>query len=127
MSENNTLWNNPMVEKALKSLSPEEIEKFKKIGESMYGNIDFKDSKILNNIAPPIAEAVAYVEEGLKAGLHPSDLDENEIHCMVNAYGDDWYKKYGYTREEVPEPGLSLQTKAKLNEIIEKKIKTMKR
>lgn len=116
------LFNNPMVNNALKSMTPEQVEDYKKIGEQLYGNINFEDSKILNNMPGPMAEAVAYVEEGLKAGLLPEDLDENEVALLCNAYGEDWYVKFGYVKEEVPEPGLSLQAKKSLEKAVQNKI-----
>lgn len=118
----NGLFDNPMVTNALKALSPEDVEKYKKIGEQMYGSVNFQDSKILNNVPAPVEEAVAYVEEGLKSGLHPKDLDNDELYCLIEAYGEEWYKKYGYTRAEVPEPGLNLDVKEKLDRLIDKKI-----
>ena len=103
------LFNNSMVNNALKALSPQQIEDYKKIGEQLYGNINFEDSKILNNIPPPMAESVAYIEEGIKSGLLPSDLTEDEIILLSQAYGDKWYEKYGFQENEVPEAGLSLK------------------
>ena len=35
------LFNNPMVKAALASMTPEQIENYKKIGEKMYGNFKF--------------------------------------------------------------------------------------
>ena len=121
------LFNNPMVTNAYNAMSEEEIENFRKIGEEMYGNINFEQNKILNNIPPPMAEAVAYVEEGLKSGLMPIDLDENEIFILVEAYGDKWYEKYGFTEDEVPEPGLSLQNKQDINDSIKSKLEEAKK
>lgn len=103
MSKNNDLFNNPMVEKAIKALSPEELERYKKIGEEMYGSVHFEDSKILNNIPAPMAEAVAYVIESIKSGLHPSDLEENEKILLEDVYGKEWYKKYGYCEKDLTE------------------------
>lgn len=116
------LWNNPMINNALKALTPEQIEDYKKIGEQLYGNINFEDSKILNNIPPPMAEAVAYVEHGIKSGLLPSDLTEDEVILLSNAYGEKWYERYGFTKDEVPEPGLSLTLKKEIEDAINDKL-----
>jgi len=102
MSYNNhDLFNNPMIDSALKALSPEDVEKYKKIGEEMYGNMNFVDSEILNNMPAPIAEAVAYISESIKSGLHPSMLDENEIKVLEEAYGENWYLKFDYCKEDL--------------------------
>jgi hypothetical protein len=116
------LFNNPMVNNALKAMTPEQIEHYKKIGEHMYGNINFVDSKIINNMAPPMAEAVAYVEEGIKSGLLPGDLTEDEVALLSNAYGEKWYEKYGFQEHEVPEVGLSLHMKQDIDEAIKEKV-----
>lgn len=117
------LFNNPMVNNALKAMSKEDLEKYKKIGEKLYGNINFQDSTVVNQLITPVEEAVAYVEEGLKSGLLPEDLEENEVILLHKTYGDKWYERYGFTREQVPEPGLSLQTKKEIDEAIETKIR----
>lgn len=116
------LFNNSMVNNALKSLSPEDIKNYKKIGESIYGNINFVDSKILNNLPPPVAESVAYIEHGLQSGLHPRDMTEDEISLIVNTFGPKWYIKYGYTQDEVPEPGLSIKMKDEITKAVEQKL-----
>ena len=120
------LFNNPMVNNAIKSLSKEELEKYKKVGEQMYSNMNnFTDSKnIRNNLTSSMEEAVAYVEEGLKSGLLPSDLTEDEVILLVETYGEKWYEKYGYTKEEVPEPGLSINVKQDIEAALKSKIKT---
>jgi hypothetical protein len=116
------LFSNPMVNNALKSMTSEQLEKYKKIGEHLYGNINFEDSKILNNMLIPTEEAVAYVEEGIKSGISPSDLDENEVILLTNTYGDKWYLRYGFKEEEVPEAGLSLGAKESIEKLIQAKI-----
>lgn len=117
------IWNNPMVNNALKAMSKEDLEKYKKVGEQLYGNVNFEDSTVVNKLITPVDEAVAYIEEGLKSGLMPDDLDENEVILLQKTYGEEWYKKYGFSREEVPEPGLSLQVKKDIEEAIETKLK----
>ena len=116
------LFSNPMVNNALKAMNSEQLENYKKIGEHLYGNINFEDSKILNNMLIPTEEAVAYVEEGIKSGISPSDLDENEVILLTNTYGDKWYLRYGFKEEEVPEAGLSLGAKESIEKMIQAKI-----
>jgi hypothetical protein len=116
------LFNNPMVNNALKAMTPEQIEEYKKIGEHIYGKINFEDSKIINQLPPPMAESVAYVEEGIKSGLLPGDLTEDEVTLLSNAYGEKWYERYGFQEHEVPEVGLSLQMKQEIDEAISDKI-----
>ena len=117
------LFNNPMVRNALSALTTEQIEDYKKLGESMYGNMNFEDSQLIREINPAIEESVAYIEEGIKAGLNPSDLSEDEVNVLTSAFGDKWYLRYGFTEDEVPEVGLSLELKKHLEHAVEQKVK----
>ena len=121
------LFDNPMVNNALKAMSPEQLDEYKRIGEQLYGNINFEDSKIINNMPPPMEESVAYIEQGIKSGLLPEDLDENEVVLLEQAYGPEWYLKYGRTKQDVPEAGLSLQTKKDIESAIQNKINQTKK
>jgi len=121
------LFNNSLVNNALKAMTPEQLEEYKKFGENLYGNINFSDNKIINNLAPPMAESVAYVEEGLKSGLMPDDLTEDEVSLIKQAYGKEWYLKYGFTKEEVPEIGLSLDVKREIDEAVKQKLEEHKK
>jgi hypothetical protein len=87
------LFDNPMTRNALKSMTPEQIERYKLIGTQMYGNIDFSKSEVLDNVPPPMTEALAYIKEGFKSGLQIEDLDEDEVFFLKDFYGDDWEKK----------------------------------
>jgi hypothetical protein len=97
------LFDNPMTRAALAAMSDEQKRKYKEIGEEMYGHIDFEDSKVLNNIPPPMEEALAYIKEQLKSGLHPSALDDNEKIFLSDALGEEWYKSWGYVKEDLNE------------------------
>jgi hypothetical protein len=110
-----------MVNNALKDMDREQLENYRKIGEVMYGNVDFVGSKI--NSGPDFSEAVAYVESGIRAGLLPEDLDENEVNCLFNAYGETWYERFGWTKDESPQPGLSLAIQREIDEAIDIKLK----
>jgi hypothetical protein len=115
------LFNNPMVNNALKAMSPEQLKDYKRMGEYMYGNIDFVDNKVINGLDKSLDESAFYIAEGLKAGLSPSDLDENEVQILTTVYGDEWYRRFGFNRNDVPEMGLSLDMKKRLDEYAEKK------
>lgn len=95
------LFNNPIINKALESMSGEQIEQYKKIGEELYGTIDFEDNHVLNNMPPPMKDAVIYIEESIKSGQHISTLEDNEKQLLKEAHGEDWYLNFGYTKEDV--------------------------
>ena len=97
----NTLWNNPMVRSAMNSMSEEQKEEYRAIGEKMYGDMNFKNSTNLIDPDSHMKEATLYVSELLKSGLHPSDLNENEQMVMSNNFGEQWYEKWGYTKEDL--------------------------
>lgn len=100
------LFNNPMVQQAREAMSPELIEEYKKIGEEMYKSVDFVSSEVLDNPASvgvkplkdstpeEIVEAVAYITDAIKSGLHPDYLDETEKDVCKAFYGDDWESKF---------------------------------
>ena len=103
IAEKYSLFNkdNPFVKNALSSLTPEQLKQYQKVGEQMFGSVDFQDSEVLNNMIPPVDDAAAYIVEGLKAGLHPSALDVDETRVMVEVYGESWYEKWGWTKDDV--------------------------
>lgn len=112
---NMDLFNNQIVNNALKALTPEQKEYYKKIGENLYGKVNFTDSEFLT-LEKQKEESLAYIIDGLKSGLHPKELNEDEIELLTAELGDKWYEKYGYSREEVPESGLSLKLKKKMEQ-----------
>jgi len=116
------IWNNPMVNNALKSMTKEQIEEYKKVGEYMYNSVNFEDKKIINNLDPPIEESIAYIEEGIKSGLLPQDLTENEVSILNKAYGEKWYERYGFKKDDVSEDGLSMHMKKDIEMFVQKKV-----
>ena len=98
-----TLWNNPMVRSAMNAMTEEQKEEYRVIGEKMYGDMNFKNSTNLMDPDSQMKEAKLYLSELLKSGLHPSDLNENEQAVMAAEFGEEWYKKWGYVKEDLKE------------------------
>ena len=101
-----SLWSNPMVEAAKKSMKPEELERYNKIGESMFKDINFVEAKVVDEdekYPEYVRDAIAYVSESLKSGLHPSMLSKEEVLVMQSFDGEEWYKKWGYVKEDLTE------------------------
>jgi hypothetical protein len=98
----NTLWNNEMVNAAISAMSPADIEKYKKIGESMYKNVNYETSEISQEQSF-MDDAVAYIEESIKSGLHPSMLTKDEVTVLETFYGKEWYKRWGYVEDDLKE------------------------
>ena len=97
------LFSDKTLQNAYKALTPAQREKYRQVGEHMYGNLNFKEKEVMNNVAPPFEEAAVYIGEGLKSGLHPSYLEENEKAVLQEVYGEKWFEKWGYTKEDVEE------------------------
>jgi hypothetical protein len=123
------LFNNPMVENAIKQLSPEDLQKYKNIGEKLYGNIEMMSSNGLttngsNSEAVPdnIMEAIFYICEGLKSGLLPEDLEEDEQNLLKEFYGNDWVEKITKIGDEITAKyDEKAELKKKLKNIIKAK------
>jgi len=98
-----SLWNNSMVQSALSSMSHEDLEKYKNLGESMYSSINFETSTVTdkNNVPFFLTDAAAYISETIKSGMHPSFLSDNEKYIMESVFGKEWYKKYDYVEEDL--------------------------
>lgn len=86
------------MQKQFDSLSPEEKEKFKKAGERMYAD---KNMSMFDNPDEVLNESALYIAEGLKSGLHPRDLETNEIDILKTVFGKEWYKKFDYSEEDI--------------------------
>lgn len=97
------LFDNPMVRAALAAMSPEEKERYRQIGEQMYGNMNFEDARYLINPETKMTEALACLESQLRSGLHPSDMEDNEKAVLIDAYGEKWYEKWGFVKEDLSE------------------------
>lgn len=106
-NKNDTLWDNQMINMARQNMPTEELEKYKKLGESMYADIDFPTSKVINNneidnnLPEHMVDAVIYLQEAIKSGLHPSMLSTDEKKFMNEIVGEKWYEDYGYTNEDL--------------------------
>lgn len=80
------------------SLTSQQQEAYAKMGENMFNSIDFETGKPKGQ--DPL-EAVAYIESGLKSGLHVSFLEDNEKQILFDTFGEKWYERYGYTADDV--------------------------
>ena len=104
MEQENTddsLFDNPMVRSALAAMSEEEKKRYRIIGEQIHAGIDYEKCELHGNLPPPMVEALSYVEVQLKSGLHPSMMKKDEHRLLHEAYGDEWYTKWGYVKEDL--------------------------
>ena len=94
------LFNNPMVTNARKSLSKSDIERYEAWGEAVFSDIDYETAAV-TNYPPPMVNALAYIETSLKSGQHPSTMTKDELNILSEMRGKEWYKKWGYTKEDL--------------------------
>ena len=86
---------NQMKQSFLDKISNEDKEKYKKFGEAFFNSFDLeKGCPIPDSFS--LEESLAYIIETIKSGLHPNYLSIEEKSLVQAAYGDDWYKKFGY-------------------------------
>lgn len=90
-----SLFDDKNLQKMFDNLPPEEKATYKRQGEHMYS----KDYEVAGSAADRFTESAAYVCEGLKSGLLPSQLSSDEREIMISVYGRFWYEKFGYTSE----------------------------
>lgn len=98
---NNDLFDNPMVRHARANMNPQEMERYKMLGEQMFNSVDFVNAKPLSNPDIPHSDALAYLHSQLKSGLHPSMLADNEKELLTMSLGKEWYKQYDYTEQDL--------------------------
>lgn len=102
--DSGSLWDNDMVKNASKAMSVADLNKYAKLGESFYKDVDYETSAIIDktNIVPPFMKnAVKYIEESLKSGLHPCMMTNEEKELMKSIYGIKWYENYGYVEGDL--------------------------
>lgn len=88
------LFNN-MREKFLENLSEEDKEAYQKFGEKFHKSFNVMTGEAIDLSNISMEEALSYVVESLKSGLHPKYLDESERAMMQAGYGEEWYKEWG--------------------------------
>lgn len=91
-----SLWNNPAINKMKEKMTDKQLEYFENQGSNMY-NYDFAKA----DIDADLKEITEYVICGLRSGLSPSDMSEDEKDAMCEIYGPTWYTQYGFSEEDV--------------------------
>lgn len=109
------MFDDPQFKRAYDALSKEDKEMYKRFGEEMY-SFDYEVDK------DPLADYVAYINEGLKSGLHPSSLEESEVIALRSVFGPEWYKRYGY--EEDPTTDIGITPKPEEKKVAKKRFPT---
>lgn len=101
-AQKNDLFDNPMVRNARSQMTEEQLDSYKKKGEAMYNGIDFiGDGSSKETVPQVMADSIKQVLDSIKAGEHISFLEKNEKNLMSEYYGEEWYSKYGYEKEDL--------------------------
>lgn len=95
------LFDNPAVKMALKSMTLEQREHYQALGKELFGTVDFTDGRVINTLETPKDAQAQYILEGLRSGLLPSDLNDDEKEILEEVYGKKWYKDLGYTKRDL--------------------------
>ena len=88
-----------MVKAAREQMTPEQIEDYKKKGEQMYGGIDY--TRDFDPFEEKLKQSAIYIISGLKSGLRPNQLNEDELEVLTQIHGETWYINYGFTKEDL--------------------------
>ena len=94
-----SLWDDPVFKSAYNSLSVEDKDKYKKIGDQMYNSgIDYCDPKVVEyNYAK-------HINLMLRDGLAVDDLTADEKMIYMEAFGVEALEKYTKPAEKSKKP-----------------------
>ena len=90
-----SLFSDPRQSSAKENMSKDDLNHYEQIGKQFHESINYTTGENTGVPIPqPISESISYIEMGLRSGLSPEDLDENEIKIMEEYLGTDWLKNY---------------------------------
>jgi len=91
-------------QKAIQAMASSMDEKtkraYQKIGEQLYGQIDFETCENLN-VPAFMADSAQEIGRALSSGLLPKDLDSDELSLLKEVYGPEWFKRWNYTLDDL--------------------------
>jgi len=100
------LFGEKRLKEIAESLSEEDKNRYKQIGEEMYNSIKFEDINSQGSAACDNAESidlenVSQIKLMLSSGLHPSFLSNQEKDMMKNNYGEKWFETFGFLETDL--------------------------
>lgn len=84
-----------------KGMTKEQIDNMKVLGEKFHESFDVSKGGVNDIHEIHMEEALAYVVESLKSGIHPSYLNEDEKAILMAGYGEKWYENWGYSTDKL--------------------------
>ena len=91
------LFDNPMVQQIRDEMSPEDREKYDKIGKELYEQINFETGEIEGQID----DVLTQLKDMLRSGIHPSDLTYEEKNFLEHYMGKKWFEDFGYLENDL--------------------------
>ena len=101
----------PLIKQKVDQLTEEEKKMFKRMGENIYGKIDYQSvgtgGKMTGiydpdeDVSNTHLESLAQIKSALSSGLHPSRLTEEETTVLVKCVGCLWYEILGYEQKDL--------------------------
>lgn len=92
---------NHLRDRLMENMSEEDQNAYKKFGEKFHSSFDVETGSPVDLSTINMEEALAYVVESLKSGLHPRYLTEDEIMMLKAGYGEEWYTKWNYNKDDL--------------------------
>lgn len=89
-------------------IDPETEKEYKRAGEYMMNTVDYTKGR---PIVPELSEddkVFMFAIEGVKAGLDPKELSEQELTVVFQRLGPSWFTQFGYAESEIRQPVLQL-------------------
>lgn len=93
----NDLFDNPMIEQARKTMSAEDKNRYKILGEEMF-SINFESGLECDE---KLNDCKIQIENSIKSGLHISYLSDEEKKFMLDYVGDKWWELYGFQANDL--------------------------
>ena len=82
--------------------SYESLQKIKEIGKTFYTDMNIFNKEFSKTTEKQLhLECLFSIEDSLKKGLYPSDLENNEIQILERTYGEKWYLKFGFSKNDL--------------------------
>lgn len=95
--EYDPFFDDPQIQQFRDSLSPEEKEKYDKIGKDLYDTINFETGETED----VVKDVMAQLRIMLQSGLHPSYLTYEEKAFLEKNLGNKWYEEFGYLENDI--------------------------
>ena len=96
-----SLWNDKRWKTARNNMTTEQADQYKVLGEQFHGSIDYVTG---GNTGVPIPEptqdSIDYILLGLRSGLNPDDLTQDEQEYLEMVKGENWRTVLGFCQEK---------------------------